>query len=193
MERIDIMKERRSIQLFQNELVPFEMLEEIFTYASYAPNHHMKEPWEIKLFQEKGKTQFIKYIIESYQRIGMMATGHDEKTLQTIESISGFLNEIPHHALIHFQKSKDPVRYEEDYSAVCAFIQNAQLAAWNNGVGMLWTITPYMHDPLFASSVGLDHENDKIVAVLQIGYPKKIPSLKQRTPIQEKMEVIATS
>lgn len=193
MKKSDIMKERRSIHLFQPKEVPAEVLKEIFTYASYAPTHYMKEPWEIKLFQGEGKNQFIKYVIESYQRIGMIASGKDEKTLQTIESISGFMAEIPHHALIYFKKNTDPVRYEEDYSAVSAFIQNAQLAAWEYGVGMLWTITPYMHDPLFASSVQLDGEHDKIAAVMQVGYPKKIPQMKERTAIQKKLEIIEKS
>src|SRR5699024_4665505 len=134
--------------------------------------------------------QFIKYVIESYQRIGMMATGEDEKTMKTIQTITEFLMEIPHHALIYFPYESDPVRYEEDYAAICAFIQNAQLAAWEFDVGMLWTITPYMHDPLFYSSIGLDSDYDKIAAVLQIGYPKKVPPLKERTPIQEKLEII---
>lgn len=193
MERIDIMKERRSIQTFEKELVPKDILEKIFTYASYAPTHHMKEPWRIKLFQEEGKEQFIKHVIESYQRIGMIASGQDAKTINTIQSISRFLAEIPHHALIYFTRNAEPVRYEEDYAAVCAFIQNAQLAAWDYGVGMLWTITPYMHDPLFASSVGLDSETDKIAAVMQMGYPQKTPQMKERTPIHKKMEIIDTS
>src|SRR5699024_8055864 len=149
-------------------------------YASHAPTHHMTEPWEIKLFQGEGKARFIDLVIDSYQRIGMIAAGHDEKTLKTIQSIRAFLAEIPHHALIYMKGEAEPVRYEEDYSAVSAFIQNAQLAAWVHGIGMLWTITPYMHDPLFASGIGLDSERDKIAAVLQIGYPKRIPPKKER-------------
>lgn len=53
-----------------------------------------------------------------------------------------------------------------------------QLAAWELGVGMLWTITPYMHDANFYDEIGLDIEKDKIAAVMQIGYPKKVPKSK---------------
>lgn len=190
MKNIDIIKERRSIHTFQSKEIPMEILENIFTYASYAPTHYMKEPWEIKLYQGKGKHQLISRIIESYQRLGMIASNQDKKTLQTIQSIYRFLDDIPHHALIYFPRNENPVRYEEDYAAVSAFIQNAQLAAWEHGVGMLWTITPYMHDPLFVSSVQLNSDHDKIAAVMQIGYPKKIPLAKDRTPIHEKLEIV---
>lgn len=194
MSTIDVLtaiKERRSVHTFKQEEVPDVLLEEIFTYASWAPNHYMKEPWHIKMYQEDGKKAFVDAIIMSYQRIGMIKTTHDEKTTRMIRSMSEFLLDIPHHALIYFKKETNKVRYEEDYAAVCAFIQNAQLTAWTRGVGMLWTITPYMHDPNFAADIGLD-EQYKIAAVIQIGYPKKIPQKRDRTPITEKLEIIRT-
>lgn len=183
-------KNRRSIHTFKAEEVNAEILKEIFTYGSYAPTHYMKEPWEIKLYQGEGKVHLIEAIIRSYQRIGMIKDNQELKTIQMIQSLKKFLQEIPHHAVIYFKKEEDPVRYEEEYASVCAFIQNAQLAAWELGVGMLWTITPYMHDPEFYSEIGLEPKEMKIAAVLQIGYPKKIPHDKGRTSIEKKIEII---
>lgn len=194
MRRIDILKtikQRRSIHNFKKELVDQSILKNIFTYASYAPTHYMKEPWEIKIYQQEGKEALIKAIIESYQRSGMIKDDHHPKTKKTIASISQFLMDIPHHALIYFEKESDPVRYEELYASICAFIQNAQLAAWEYEVGMLWTITPYMHDSLFAEALGLNDHTQKIAAVMQIGYPEKIPHMKERTPIEQKLEIIS--
>lgn len=183
---LDIIKDRRSIHSFQEKEVDMKLLKEIFTYGSYAPTHYMKEPWKIKLFQGKGKEMLIQSILNSYLRMGMLKKDQDK----TMASMKSFLMAIPHHAVIYFDKENDPVRYEEEYAAVCAFIQNAQLAAWELGVGMLWTITPYMHDANFYDEIGLDIEKDKIAAVMQIGYPKKVPKSKGRTPIDHKMEII---
>ncbi|MEI3612372.1 nitroreductase family protein [Pseudogracilibacillus sp. SO30301A] len=142
---LETIKNRRSIHHFKKEEVPENLLREIFTYASWAPTHYMKEPWNIKLYQKAGKESFVNAIIQSYQRLGMMKySGNNEKTLRSIQSIKQFLLDIPHHALIYLPFEEDPVRYEEEYAAVCAFIQNVQLAAWKYGVGVLWTITPYM-------------------------------------------------
>lgn len=187
---LEAIQSRRSIHLFEKRDVPNDLLRTIFHYASWAPTHYMKQPWNIKMYQQAGKERFIEAIIRSYQRIGLFKNDDNEKTLKTIQSIREFLLYIPHHALIYFPKEVDPVRYEEEYAAVCAFIQNAQLVAWKYGVGMLWTITPYMHDSLFVKEVGLDNDSYKIAAVMQIGYPKKIPTAKERTPIEEKIEFI---
>ncbi|WP_249871253.1 nitroreductase family protein [Oceanobacillus saliphilus] len=190
MDILNTIKERRSTHSFKKQEVSNEILKEIFTYGSYAPSHYMTESWEIKLYQSKGKQAFIDTILSSYQRIGMINDDEEPKTLQMIKSMRQFLMAIPHHALIYFEKPEDPVRYEEEYASVAAFIQNSQLAAWEYGVGMLWTITPYMHDPLFMKDLGLDVNQIKIAAVLQIGYPEKVARNKGRTPIEEKLEVI---
>jgi len=190
IDLLQVLKERRSIHQFKDDPVSNDLLKEIFTYASWAPTHYMKEPWQVKLYQSDGKHTLIDATIRSYQRLGMMKSDESEKTLKSIQSIKNFLFQIPHHALIYLQREKNPVRYEEEYAAVCAFIQNAQLAAWAHDVGMLWTITPYMHDPLFAEEVGIDPNKEKIAAVMQIGYPEKIPMSKGRTAITEKLEFI---
>ncbi|SHF85867.1 nitroreductase family protein [Ornithinibacillus halophilus] len=187
---LDAIKERRSIYSFKKEEVDIELLKEIFTFGTYAPTHYMKEPWQIKLYQKSGKNHFIEEVIKSYQRIGMIKTSKDEKTLKMIDSMREFLNAIPHHALIYYEKENDPIRNDEEYAAVCAFIQNVQLAAWQYGVGVLWTITPYMYDQEFHESVGLDSDVVKIAAVLQMGFPKKVPPMRERTPIEGKLEII---
>lgn len=190
---IDILqaiKKRRSTHSFRKEEVDRGVLKEIFTYASFAPTHYMKEPWNIKLYQEDGKKEFVDAIIASYQRIGMLKKDNEPKTVKMTDAMKNFLLDIPHHALIYFKIEESPVRYEEDYAAVCAFIQNAQLAAWSYGIGMLWTITPYMRDPGFAKDIGLDSDEMKIAAVMQIGYPERVSRNKGRTPIEEKLEFI---
>src|SRR5690625_7942952 len=96
-----------------------------------------------------------------------------------IDSMTDLLSVIPHHAMIYFDKEADPVRQEEEYAEVSAFIQNIQLAGWAYGVGMLWTITPYIHDQAFAREIGLNSEEIKITAVMQIGYRKTITKTKQ--------------
>lgn len=191
MTILQTIRERRSIHNFKQVNIKKAILKEIFTYGSYAPTHHMKEPWNLKIYQDDGKRAFVEAIINSYQRSGMIKNDETPQTQKTIASISQFLLDIPHHALIYFEKEDNLLRYEELYASVCAFIQNAQLAAWEYGVGMLWTITPYMHDPEFVKEIGLDANKMKIAAVMQMGYPADIPKYKERVPIEEKIEFVS--
>ncbi|MEC5425348.1 nitroreductase [Virgibacillus sp. C22-A2] len=190
MNILNTIRERRSIHTFKDQEVNTELLEEIFTYGSYAPTHYMTEPWKIKIYQEGGKTAFVDAILASYQRIGMLKMDGSPKSVKMNDSMKKFLLEIPHHAVIYFEKKEDLIRYEEEYASVCAFIQNVQLAGWEHGVGMLWTITPYMHDPQFLKDIGLNNEKVKIAAVMQLGYPDRVPKDKGRSPIQDKLEII---
>ncbi|MDY0408851.1 nitroreductase family protein [Virgibacillus soli] len=191
MDIVDAIENRRSIRNFKRINVAEDILKEIFTYASYAPSHYMTESWQIKLYQDKGKESFIDEIMLSYQRIGLVASPLDEKSKKMILSMTEFLMKIPHHALIYFEKLDDPIRFEEEYASICAFIQNAQLVAWKYGVGMLWTITPYMHDKDFIKAIDLEPTKHKIAAVMQIGYPESIPPNKGRMPIDKKLEIIS--
>ncbi|MCF3942249.1 nitroreductase family protein [Oceanobacillus alkalisoli] len=190
MNLLRTIKERRSTLSFKSEKIELSTLKEIFTYGSYAPTHYMTEAWRMKLYQGEGKEHLIQAIIESYQRSGMLPTGNSEKTLRSRASIADFLLTIPHHALIYYEIPGDPIRNEEDYSSIAAFIQNSQLAAWEYGIGMLWTITPYMHDEQFIEKIGLERDKHKVVAVLQIGYPDKTTRDKGRTSVEKWMEVI---
>ncbi len=190
MDILRTIKERRSTVAFEKEEIDVSVLKEIFTYGSYAPSHYMTEAWRIKLYQRNGKKKFVQAIIDSYIRLGMLSNGNSPKEVRSRKAIANFLLDIPHHALVYYEKPEDPIRNEEEYSSVAAFIQNAQLAAWEYKVGMLWTITPYMHDDVFMKEVGLDAEKHKINAVLQIGYPQKTTVFKERTPVEEWLEII---
>lgn len=192
MTILQTIKERRSIHSFKKENVPPHILKEIFTYGTWAPTHYMKEPWNVIVYENEGKQRIIQATIDSYVRLGVLKKDGTEKAQKTINSISQFLFDIPHHALIYFPIEEDPVRYEEEYAAVCAFIQNVQLAAWEYGVGVLWTITPSMHEESFAKDLGLSPEEVKIAAVLQMGYPEKVPVSKGRTNIEQKLQFCRT-
>lgn len=190
MDILRTIKERRSTLAFKKEEIELHLLKEIFTYGSYAPSHYMSQAWRIKLFQGNGKSQLVDAIIASYQRSGMLASDDSPKAVQSRNAIAGFLLTIPHHALIYYAKPDDPIRNEEEYSSIAAFIQNAQFAAWAYGIGMLWTITPYMHDERFVREMDLDPEKHKIAAVMQIGYPEKVTRKKERMPADMFIEVI---
>lgn len=191
MSIFETIKNRRSIHTFKQKEVDEETLERIFTYASYAPTHYLTENWKVDVYQGKGKQTLIDAIMSSYVRIGFLPDNREKKTVEMIRSMKQFLMRIPHHIVIYFDPPTDQVRYDEEFASVSSFIQNAQLAGWELGVGMLWTITPYMYDLRFLSEIGLP-EHMKIVGVMQVGYPERIPRDQQRTPIREKMRFIQT-
>lgn len=91
IDLLETIKNRRSIHQFKERAVANELLTEIFTYASWAPTHYMKEPWRVKMYQEEGKHIIIDATIKSYQRLGVMKSDDSPKTLKSIQSIKDFI------------------------------------------------------------------------------------------------------
>ncbi|MGP4061338.1 nitroreductase family protein [Halobacillus sp. H74] len=190
MDLLEAIINRRSIHEYKNEQIDRKVLKQIFSKACWAPNHRMKEPWSIKLYQGDGKMDYAKKVIDSYDREGFFNNYDHQKSNKMKEGIRQFLLNIPHHALVYMERDPDQRKYEEDYAAVCAYIQNVQLLAWEAGIGVLWTTSPYLHDNEFVRDIGLDSSDYKLVSVLQMGYPLRIPNPKKRTPIENKMQII---
>ncbi|TGB02287.1 nitroreductase family protein [Halobacillus salinus] len=190
MDLVHAITNRRSIHEFTEDEVPKDVLREIFSKAAWAPTHRMKEPWLLNIYQGEGIEPYVSAVLSSYERQGFFDNYNEEKQERMKEGIRQFLKNIPHHALVYMERDSDLIKYEEDYASVCAFIQNAQLLSWERGIGVLWTTSPYLHDPQFAEDIGIGPDTYKLVAVLQMGYPNRVPKAKPRTPIEEKMTFI---
>ncbi|ELK47995.1 nitroreductase [Bacillus sp. SB49] len=190
MELEDAILGRRSVHEYKQELVPEGVLEGIFTKASWAPTHHMKEPWNIYMYQGAGVKMYADNVLRSYERQGFFSGYKEDRQTKVREGIRDFLLRIPHHALIYMEKDPDKRKYDEDYAAVCAYIQNVQLLAWESGVGVLWTTNPYLYDSEFVRDIGLDPHIHRLVSVLQMGYPARVPKPKLRTEIGKKLSII---
>ncbi|HLB75624.1 MAG TPA: nitroreductase, partial [Candidatus Dormibacteraeota bacterium] len=61
---------------------------------------------------------------------------------------------------------------------------NIQLAAWAEGVGMQLSTNALIHDPQTYTLLGIDPEQEGIMAFLYMGYPAEIPT-RQRRPLAE--------
>ncbi|MFD1040056.1 nitroreductase family protein [Virgibacillus byunsanensis] len=183
------MRQRRTILDYKPDKVERRLLLELFNHAAYAPNHHMKEPWKIKIYEDQSRSAFGEKIVDSYIRLGLLKTLNEEKLKKARQSYDRFFTSVPHHALFYMEK-EDHGGYldDENYAAVCAFIQNFQLVAWEKGIGTMWTAKPTLLDKVFIRDIGLSPEQHRLIAVLQIGYPNKIPNGKERTSIEDSIE-----
>ncbi|WP_170840746.1 nitroreductase family protein [Oceanobacillus limi] len=188
---IDAIRGRRTILDYKPDKIKRELLMEILTNASFAPNHHMKEPWKLKIYEEDSRSKFGEKVVDSYIRLGLLKTLNEGKLKKAREAYDRFFTSVPHHILFYMDK-EDNGGYldDENFAAICAFIQNFQLLAWEKGIGTMWTAKETLRDEVFIRDVGLSPNEHRLVAVVQVGYPNKVPKGKERTPIQESIEWI---
>lgn len=175
-----VIKERRSIKRFKSDPIPKEVIFELLNIAAWAPNHGLREPWRFVLFMEEGREKLAEAIIHDPIKGGKK---------KSPEMIHEMIMTIPIHLLVVMQEDPRQKEWEEDYAAVCAFIQNLQLAAWEKGIGSIWKTNPYIYSPFFREKLGVK-SGEKVVGLIHTGYPEKVPEARPRTAIEEKINVI---
>lgn len=170
-----VIQERRTIKQFKPEPIPEELLLELLNTASWAPNHGLREPWRFILFVEEGKQRLIQAITDSAK-----------KPKDPVK-----LMQVPAYLAVIIKEDERQRELEEDMLAAGTFVQNFQLAAWEEGVGVKWVTDPYTFRAEFRASIGVQM-GEKLIGLLQVGYPDNIPAARPRTPVQDKLTIVRT-
>ncbi|MBE1442445.1 nitroreductase [Paenibacillus sp. OAS669] len=179
----ELIKQRRTIRLFKSDEVPTELLKELLNVAVWAPNHEYREPWRFILFQGEGRAKLAQAMVQTYSA--------EEREKYGNKKMDYFLR-VPAHLVIVMQEDPRQKVWEEDYAAVCSLIQNFQLAAWEQGLGVVWKTNHYSFEPDFRTAIGI-RPGEKIVGVLHIGYPEIIPPARPRTAAEERLTIVEHS
>lgn len=163
----EVLRGRRSINLYLQTPVPDELVRDAIEVATWAPNHHVTEPW---LFILPGE-QAVQEILDLCQRIVTRKKG-TELGLHKRESWA----EKPGWLIVTCQRSDDELRQTEDHAACSAAVQNFMLYLWKAGVGSKWTTGPITRDSRFFELIDVDEAEAFVVAMLWFGYPKITPT-----------------
>jgi nitroreductase len=150
---------RRTIKDFKPDLVPSDALDRALSAGTWAQNHKLTEPW-----------RFIVLGPETHRAIATI----DQKlaTKPTIVAVTYRLN-------------GDAVQQREDYAATCCAIQNIQLAAWADGLGMQWSTGRTAMSPQTHALLGINAGEEEMVGLLYFGYPASVPKAQPRKPLAE--------
>ncbi|RKD22932.1 nitroreductase [Ammoniphilus oxalaticus] len=175
-----VITERRSIKRFKADPISEDTILNLLNTAAWAPNHGLREPWRFILFMGEGREKLARTLIDNPIK------GPKKKSP---EAIRENILRIPIHLLIVMQEDPRQKEWEEDFAAVSAFIQNLQLAAWEQKIGSIWKTGPYIYSPYVREQFGIK-PGEKFVAHLQMGYPEALPEARPRTPIENKIDII---
>lgn len=157
MKIIDAIYSRRNIKSFKADPVSMEQISKWLQAGTMAPNHKMTEPWEV-------------YVVGA-------------ETREKLNHKANFFNAPVVLAILSKHGATEVETVENAYATAC-FVQNFNLAAWEDGVGTFW------------SSVGNAQKNRDIlgvqdgydvIGVFGVGYPKEVNEPKERKPIEEKI------
>lgn len=171
--------QRRSIKLFNGQPVDVEDLVEIFDDAKWAPNHGNRQPWRVILAANEGLTKLNDTVIKELVVPNWNQLSEEEIATKMMKFTTP--------GAVAFVVMPEDLRQKErleDYAAVSSFIQNAQLLAWDHGIGACWKTPGWLDKPEFLKALNIE-AGERPIAMLQFGYFDVIPKEKPKKSAEE--------
>jgi len=185
MQLAEIIKERRSVHLFEDRPVPLELITELLDTAVWGPNHKLTQPWRFIVVHGNGKRRIADYVIQNAGK-----RERDPAKLEELQQrLSAKMLAVPMFVLLVMKEHPHPVVREEDYASASCLIHNLSLLCWEQGLGMVWETYGLIHEEGYREMLGVQ-PGEKIVGSLHIGYPGKVPAAQPRIPARERLTVI---
>ena len=166
-EFAEVLRGRRTIELFLQTPVPGELVREAIEVATWAPNHHVTEPWRFYRLGPETIGQCLDLVRE-------MVTAKKGADAGKFKAQSW--SQKPGWLVVTCKKSDDELLQREDYAACAVAVQNFMLYLRKAGVGSKWTTGDITRDERFAEIIGFDGTTDFVVGLIWFGYPKVTPS-----------------
>lgn len=163
----EVLHGRRTINLYLQTPVPGELVRGAIEAATWAPNHHVTEPWHFYLLGRQTIDRCVALVRD------IVAEKKDDKTA---EFKAKSWAEKPGWLVVTCRVSADELLQREDYGACCAAVQNFMLYLWRAGVGSKWTTGDITRDPRFFDILGIDAGRETVVGLVWYGYPKVTPT-----------------
>lgn len=170
--------QRRSIKNFNGQPVEREALMTVLEDAKWAPNHGNREPWRVVAACGKELAD-LHTVLREFGVAKWKDLSEDELTKQ----MKKFTSPGAYAFVIVPEDVRQKERLE-DYAAASAYIQNAQLLAWDLGIGSCWKTPPFIDAPKFREALGVK-PGERIISMLQFGYFDEMPKARPRKEVEE--------
>jgi nitroreductase len=167
----ELIRSRRSINLFDAEAIGDRVLLDAIELARWAPNHRLTEPWKFYLLGAEGKST----VARCWSQFEAETKGEKVGAARRAR-----LEAIPGHFVVTSQRSENEVLELENYAACCCALQNLMLYLWQRGVGVKWTTGDITREPRLYDALEIDAASERIVGYFWYGIPKVVPEQKRR-------------
>ncbi|WCL82987.1 nitroreductase [Saprospira sp. CCB-QB6] len=185
----ETIKNRRSVypEVFTDEPVTKEELEQLLEMANYAPNHKLTQPWRFKVAAGDQKTAFVETMVAAYEAAVPVEKQLPKKPRKMRKRAhkSSFMV-----AICMQRDPKASLPEWEELAAMSMAVQNIWLAGEAMGIGMYWASPGFVARPEIREFLQLA-EGESCYGLLFIGRkPEDVEFTSSRTPMSEKVSWI---
>lgn len=177
MRASEAIQARRSVKRFAERRPSREEIETLLDAATLAPNHRLTQPWRFYVLGPEARYAY-----------GLALGARKARKLEDPERASAMRETVAqeHRALpcmiaVAVVNSEEPEIRDEDYAATMMAVENLALAAVDLGLGTHIKTGGVMSDPAARAAAGV-RDNERIVAIVNVGVPAEVPPPKKREP-----------
>lgn len=185
----NLIRERRSVHQFEDRVVPVELVKDILDTAVWVPNHKMTQPWRFVLVHGQGKEKLADAARRAAPNAPKFANLEPEKRAEMGQKMYQKFMGVPLFLAVVMSEAPHAHVREEDYASTSIIIHNFSLLAWEQGIGLVWETYGLIQLPEFREALGVKPD-EKIVGMLHMGYPAKVPEAQSRIPAVERLTII---
>ena len=172
----NLIRARRSVKKgYNNKAVEQETILELLDSAVWGPTHGLRQPWRFIFVGADKKEAFAKKIAATYP---------EEKQ----DNREAYLNEPSAFLVVIMDVPDNQKQYDENFGATASMIQNFQLLAWEQQLGVVWKTNPHIYDPVVKTILDVE-DDEKIVGFIHMGYFDEAPIAKPRKSVEDKFRL----
>ena len=177
MRVIEAIQQRRSVKQFTPRPVSREDIERLLEVATLAPNHRLTQPWRFYVLGPESRHTYG--LVLGERKAKKIADADAARA--TRDRVAAEHRALPAMIAVAVVKNDNPETSEEDYASAMMGIQNLALAAVDMGLATHIKTGAVMQDPGARAAVGA-RDNERIVAIVNVGQPAEAVAPKERTP-----------
>lgn len=179
MNLFDALQQRRSIKRFTDRPVSRDEIERLLAAATLAPNHRLTQPWRFHVLGPEARHAYGAALGE--RKAKKAPTPEAGRALR--DTVANEHRALPAMVVVAVVKSDNPEIAGEDYAAAMMGVQNLALAAVDIGLGTHIKTGGVMDDPAARAAAGVG-DDERIIAVINVGEPADVPPAKARKPAE---------
>lgn len=184
----NLIASRRTCYLFNpKETMPLkdDAVYRCLNAAIWAPNHKLTQPWRFWVLGAQSQSELAEVYaqLRADKRAQPQSEAHQSIYQAAIEKFHKF----PRIVLVGQVLDGDEVRRKEDYAACACAIQNLQLVAWQQGIGVQWSTGPILQSDFTYQMLGESKDKVELIGALYMGYLKGDCNTQnaKRKPVEE--------
>jgi len=176
---IEAIRRRRSIGKCSADVPDRSLIEQILEVGTWAPNHHLSEPWRFIVLSGDARDGLGRAMGEA------AAAGADSPEAADRARAKAITKPLRAPYVIAVYAEPHPAELEiEEIAATAAAAQNVLLAAHALGLAAMWRSGELIYTPEVREYLELP-ESAILLGVLYVGWPAMEPPTRQRTHSDE--------